>query len=259
MLISKLLDLNLEYYFREEVFSNVWNEEYNYELEMQNFPLTLSESVDLGISKEQHKLYIAEGCRNWIYKNDPKYNVSIYNNMQLVDPSNYSVNYIDGYIIFNDNYASNLTDIDLITANFWYLYVNVINSYPEEIENSPSNYRLPLLIIEGLPFRYEPFEIGNAKGIFRRQYLFHILATNESELDTLLNIIMENILREWALIDYSNGTPLTETGDKNLSFVKNEIGRIVFSDIRSDIIRERSDIQIMKHWGYINCAVNAYF
>jgi len=258
MLPARLLDLNLEYFFREEAFSSIWNEEYNYELEMKNVELQPAQSIEEGYNIVTHKLYIS-GYRNWIYKDDSKYAVTVYKNGYYIDPSNYTIDFVEGRIIFTDIYAQTLADIDIITADFWYLYVNIINSYPEEIENNNANYRLPIVCIEGLPFRYQPYELGNAKGNFRRQYLIHILANDDMERDNLMNIILEHLQREWPLIDYASTSPLNEDGSKNTNFVKNEIGHIIFDDIRSDIIRERTPAEIMKHWGYINCAVNMYF
>lgn len=257
MLISRLVDINLGYFFREDTFSPLWKGEYDYELSMTGYELTLTKSDEEGYTLNNHKLYVFSNHAPLIGKDEAEYAIKLYKNGFEITTGNYIIDYIRGRAIFSDAYAATLTDLDIITADFSYLYIKVTKDSPEEVTTSSDNYRLPLLIIEGLPFKEVPFEIGNSKGKFRRQYLFHILAENSDQRDDILQIILEHFRRELPLIDYTQDLPFLEDGQRNPIFVKNVIGNIAIVEKQAGNMKFSKPSQATKYWGYVNATLEA--
>ena len=126
-------------FFREEAFSPVWNPDYNYELAQTELELTLADLPEEGYPKEDHKLYISN-FRNWVYRSGVT--VTVYANGIEIDSANYTVDYVNGRIIFADAYALTLTDYHIITASFTSTYVNITDAYPEELDTNPGNFKI---------------------------------------------------------------------------------------------------------------------
>ena len=254
MLVSRMLDYNLFYYLSEYAFSSVANKDFDYELKKENTEIYLTESLDEAYTLDNHRLYLFRHAP-LIYKQEAQYTIVIKKNGFAIDSANYTIDYLRGRCIFTQAYADTIRSIDIIAADFTYNFVYVTFDHLDDIYQSPDNYPLPLVVIEGMPFRDIPFELGNGKGNFQRRYLINVFGKTGSQRDDLLQIILEQFRSALPLKNYADGFPLLENGEVNLGFATEVIGSINITDRSSDIQRPEKPNQINKYWGYLNTLI----
>lgn len=168
---------------------------------------------------------------DWAFEDLENYPVTIYDNEDEVDLSNYSRNFIQGIITFDDDYSIK----GAITADYTYLTPNLRESYPEEEEFKYID--LPLLVygIAGSPMT--SLKLGGDKRLIHDCQV-DIFARNEDEKDELQNLIEDKLKDNpnFEEINFNQGFPLTETGELDSDFYNN-IGKQLCPYCESDDIK----------------------
>lgn len=254
MLVSRMLENNLFYFLSEYAFSSIADKDYDYEIKVIDKEIYLTESLDENYTLANHRLYMFRHAP-LIYKQEAQYEIKIKKNGFDIDPANYIIDYFRGRCIFTVAYADTIQKVDIISVDFTYVFVYITLDDLDTIYQDIELYPLPLIVLEGMPFRDIPFELGNSKGKFQRRYLIHVFGKNGGQRDDLLQIILEHFRTVLPLKDYSNGFPLLEDGTVNLGFSTSVIGSIIPTDTVADIQKMDKPNQVNKHWGYLNTLI----
>jgi len=156
----------------------------------------------------------------------PFHDVTIYKNGVSIT-SGFVINYRDGILTFD---SPNLPE-DVIEADYYYQYVTVLLSFPDDIENK---LVVPSIVIDNNENTNRPLELGTRKRRYEN-YEFNIIifGRRDGERKDLCDIAKEIFRGEKPLIDFNQAFPLNQDGTLNTAFNKEAqtIGYLDFEDI----------------------------
>ena len=124
-----LVRLNIIYFLREEVFYKVVRKDWNFVESFTNAPGYSIDIAEEAIVDTSHEVYQFDR-RNLVYKDPTEYPIVVYKNGYVIPEANYTLDYEEGRVYFESNYADTLTDTDQITMDGSNVPIRVIDGYP---------------------------------------------------------------------------------------------------------------------------------
>jgi len=258
----KLVDLNIFHHIREQVLYSsppLGEEDVSFDEYIEDDILDATEILELGITVKSHKAYRSSN-RNWIYYDTKDIEIVIKKNGYVIGSSDYIVNYNEGIIVFTDQFAGTLDDVDDITADYYCMTVNVMDGYPyDKLKKPEFQNNLPVVAVEYMDGVPVPYELGGTEEELR-SFTLHVLASSDSERDDLAGIIAKSLKASIPIIDYRQGMPLNFDGSKNSEFGYGILdkGRILFENIRNRTIRLEDPLPIQRFWNVITLSTRSF-
>lgn len=191
---TRALQKSVFYYLKDYVLPQS-----GYVFQNTAFPLTVNETNASIYESSQP---------NWVYVDATDYPVKIYEDAVEVDAANYSVNYIDGSVLFN------FVPTGDITADFYYDVYKILESWPDETFERDD---LPCIIIDEIDGVPTGLQIGGGR-LSTYSYAFQIFELSDDEARDVGDSIQEKFNHWLPVIDYGLGFPLNSDGTKNTSF-----------------------------------------
>ena len=257
---NKLVDLNVFFYIQSQVLYSEDSNMPSFDEQVEDDELQRVDVVEMGIKDTDNRAFKATNA-NWVYFVDA-YTVTIKKNGFDIDPNDYSINYRLGMIIFTKAYAGTLDTTDLITADYYYLTVGVIDGYPYDLLNNSNaeDEQLPVVAVEYLDGVPVPYELGGTRQKVR-SFSIHILGASDSERDDLAGLIANSLEYSVPVTDYRGGMPLNFDGTKNSSFtptVIDNVGRIEFDNVKDRVNRVKNPTYAQRHWSIVTFITRSF-
>jgi hypothetical protein len=138
--------------------------------------------------------------------------VSVYVNGILKSNTLYSVNYIEGIIIFN----TALTSSDVVEVSYTYCPINI---YDESKSPTNEDFKYPAVAVYEDERTDRPFELGNPRKEMHSTWVFEVWSERGGERNDITDTIMEMFEEgNVPVVDYNINFPTNSDGSKNSSF-----------------------------------------
>lgn len=226
-------DLSLHHYLKNVALKDFIEEEKEVSLSLLSSISTSSSYVYEAVTSME-PLPTSVG-RGWSYIDNyydttqQSGSVSVYDSGDnLIDDSNYIVDYIDGRIIFSSS------AIIPSYVNYKWHYISLVDEWPL-VEAAG----VPVVSIGISRFNKEGFQLGGGKYVSRRVEL-NIFASNRAERDDVAEVLYDSLFRKGcAYQEFSKGTMLDWDGTWNDSYLfttVSGVSRLKFNDTSFNII-----------------------
>lgn len=150
--------------------------------------------------------------------------VFVFRNGKIVPSGEYVANYRDGIVSFKT-----AQDPDVkITASYFYNWIEVTPSFPDELSNKP------IISLEMGPSREGALQLGGGRWVYTMYHL-NVFALNRAQRDDMAQMIRETLEDyEAPLVDYNLGFPMLSDGARNPSYseISQKICNMFFNDVR---------------------------
>lgn len=202
-------DISLHHYIRNTVLSDFIETEKNVPLVYMD---ELSESSGAAVYQADSNMIPKPTStgRGWVYVDGPGYyteqenSVVVYDRLGAVISGGYSIDYVDGRVIFPDKVV-----VPAAVTYRWY-YVAVVDEW--DLVQATD---LPVVVVDMMGFSKEGFQLGAGKKVPRRINL-HVFASNQAEREDLSESLYDGVyLKSCPLQELVHGTMIDWDGRWN--------------------------------------------
>lgn len=188
-------------------------------------------------------------CSNGVPANEQTSRVTVYNQSGgVIDPSHYTVNYLDGAIIASG--GTSTPDGTPTTVDFYQHQVATVDGWPGT--NPPD---APVVAVEMGSYRKNPYQIGPGR-ISQRNMTVHVFATDSGQRDDLTEFLYDAFYnRHLVVMDFRQGEPLNYDGTYNtdwqgnvLQLDNNDDALFHFRNVRAELLNFREEWSDITHW-----------
>lgn len=229
---SRKEDISLHHYLRNNVLKDFIETEKNVPLIYMD---ELSRESGAAIYEAETNMLpnpTSEG-RGWVYVDGPEYlteqenSVVVYDKLGNTISGSYTVDYIDGRIIFPDK------SYNPAAVTYKWYYVSIVDEW-DLVQASP----VPVVVVDLMGFSKEGFQLGGGKKVPRRVNI-HIFASSQSEREDLSEAIYDGLyLKSCPLQDLTHGTMIDWDGRWNDAYIFTTISG--HSYLKFDNVRARN-------------------